>query len=184
MKQLYNYILESQQYLYHYTNVGNAVNVCADDVFGCSEDDGYSPKGYPYYISTTRQRNALTGYPTGMISNKLVRFVLDGSKLSRFKITPIDWGHAKRTAIKSNWPAGPENFDKNIQSIMLQTNVESEDRILLKQEELKDFHKYISELHVDDSTATPNEIHLFKTYCDGYGIELKVMNHKSFMIGR
>ena len=184
MKPLSQYIIESQHELYHYTNVGNAINICAYDKFIASEDDGHNPKGYEYYISTTRQRNALTGYPTGMLGDDLVRFVFDGTSLNKFKIVPLDWGKAKGRAIKKNWPAGGEDFDKNITSIMLQTNVESEDRILLKKPEVNDIHKYIKEIHIDNTKVSPSEFHLFQTYCDLYNIRLMDMDHKQFILGR
>ena len=184
MKSLYYYIVESSDELYHYTNVDNAIDMVTDDEFLASENDGHGRKDYRWYMSTTRQRNALTGYPTGMINNHIVRFVLDGRALgSKFKIEPVDWGHAKHIAIKNNWP-DPDKFDKNLNSIMLQTNVENEDRVYLKSEVLKDLHKYIKEIHLDDKTTTSTEQRLFKTYCDAYGITLKIMSGKEFTLGR
>jgi len=183
MKSLYN-IVESLDELYHYTNVDNAIDMVTDDKFLASENDGSGRKDYRWYMSTTRQRNALTGYPTGMINNHIVRFVLDGRTLgAKFKIEPVDWGHAKHMAIKNNWP-NQDQFDKNYDSIRLQTNVENEDRVYLKSEVLKDLHKYIKEIHLNDRTTTRSEQHLFKTYCDAYGIVLRIMSDKEFTLGR
>lgn len=184
MKTLTQYITESQHELYHFTNVKDALKICSVDKWIGSYDDGGNPKGFGYFISTTRQRNALTGYPTGMLGNDLVRFVFDTTAMSKFKIIPYNHFRGfKLRAIKQNWE-DQEAFDKYKDEVMLQTNVEAEDRILLRKEEIPNVHKYIKEIDLDDSKTTDAEYELFKEYCDKYSITLIMMDHKKFILGR
>ena len=106
VKSLKEYIFESLELVYHYMSVKNLCNLLKTNKFYLSDNDGYNPKGKEKYnfLSTTRQRNALTGYPTGLIDPNIVRITLDYNKLrSKYKSIQVDWGKAKRLSLKSTW---------------------------------------------------------------------------------
>lgn len=186
MINLGEYINESLEEIYHFTNTDNLLELIKDDVFLTSSDDGYNPKEYKYYISTTRVKNANIGYPTGMLNDKIVRICLNVDILkSKYKVKPVDWGHAKEIAIKKNWPAGEKDFDKNKHEILKQTNVESEERVYTNDEEIKQFSKYIKRIDVYTEWFLPVELDRIKEYCQTNGIQLvEYSDEKKFKLGK
>lgn len=150
-----------------------------------SLDDGDNPSGYSHYISTTRQRSALTGYPTHMIPDDIVRVTLDERALhSRYKIVPIDFCRAKWYAVKDKWQ-DKDDFNKYHDDIMLQSNVEMEDRVLLNDDEIKSFHKYVVRIDLNNEAIDPSDADTIIRYCDKYDIPLNIYtNPKDFVTGR
>lgn len=80
--------------LYHYTRTYNAKKILSSGVFQLSStlgsvEEQYAPRGYPYFLSTTRSRRG--GYHD-TIGNDAVLFVLDGTWYSRhYKAMPVDY---------------------------------------------------------------------------------------------
>jgi hypothetical protein len=185
---LKTYILESLEEVYHYMGVKDFLNLIATDEFYLSDDDGYNPKGKEefHFLSTTRQRNALTGYPTGLIDRNIVRITLDYNKLhSKFKSGPVDWGKAKGAAIKKNWD--PEDFERMKKSLMLQTNVENEERFYIKGDSINDFFWYVKRVDICKKYCSNKELEGIKfDLRDMYGgIPLKIYDpEKEFNIGK
>lgn len=89
--------------LYHYTSTHNAARVLQDHEFKLSNTAGnaseasYAPKGYPYFLSTSRTR---IGDYQRYVGNGGVTFVLNGDWFrQRYPVKPIDywnrsWQHA------------------------------------------------------------------------------------------
>lgn len=83
---------------YHYTNLPNAAKIMASGNFelsstlGTQSEENLSPKGYPYFLSTTR---TLTGGYHEYIGSGSAMFVLDGNWFNdRYKSKPVDyWGN-------------------------------------------------------------------------------------------
>lgn len=172
MKGLYTYINEAMEELYHFTCSYDLVGIAKNDEFYSSKNDGHSPKGFDYYMSTTRSKNANTGYPSQIWGDELVRIVLDGRKInSKMKIQPLDFSPSKGRAIRVNWN-NVEDFDKYKDSIMMQSNVEAEDRILLNKKSIPNFHIYIKEIHICKDDISDKYYKPIKKYCDKYNIPL------------
>lgn len=184
VKSLKEYIFESLELVYHYMSVKNLCSLLKTNKFYLSDNDGYNPKGKENYsfLSTTRQRNALTGYPTGLIDPNIVRITLDYNKLrSKYKSSPVDWGKAKRLALKSTW--GEENFEKNKTSLMLQTNVENEERFFSKSEILDDFFNYVKQVDLCEEYCTKEQIKYIQNNL--FDIPIKIYKtEKEFKSGR
>lgn len=89
--------------IYHYTNLHNAVSILSSGEFQLSStagsvEDSWAPKGYHYFMSTTRTKFGGFHERTG---NGGVMFDLDGNYYNaRYKSGPVDyWG--QRDASKS-----------------------------------------------------------------------------------
>lgn len=171
MKSLYTYINESEELLYHFTNGRNLVNILkADKFIGC-EGDSMSPN-YKYYMSTTRQPYAGTGYPTGMFERDICKIVLDVRKLnSKYKIMPVTWFKgSKNLAIRDNDP----HWDEYKEDRMKQTNTESEDRVCFNTPTIPHFNKYIKAIVLDTNTIDPSDADDIIKYADKYGIDVLI----------
>lgn len=86
---------------YHYTNLTAALKILTSGEFQLSSalgsvEEKYVPKGYPYFLSTTRTK--LGGYHT-RISDGAAMFVLDGNWYNqRYRATSVDyWGDRDNT---------------------------------------------------------------------------------------
>lgn len=84
--------------IYHYTSVNSAATILESGNFELTSSIGsavefqYAPKGYPYYISTTRSRRGGFHSNSGRYASSGVLFVLDGEWYSRhYKAKPIDY---------------------------------------------------------------------------------------------
>lgn len=81
--------------VYHYTPLASAKNILSSGNFELSSSLGsieqqYQPKGYPYFLSTTRTRRG--GYHANNPGNSGVLFVLNGDWYNRhYKSAPIDY---------------------------------------------------------------------------------------------
>ena len=83
--------------VYHYTNLRNAASILRSEkfqltsAFGDGIESSFAPKGYPYFLSTSRSK--VGGYHS-YVGYSAVMFVLNGRKLSqRYKARPVDyWG--------------------------------------------------------------------------------------------
>jgi pyrimidine deaminase RibD-like protein len=90
--------------VYHYTRAITARNILSTGKFQLSStlgsvEEQYAPKGYPYFLSTTRSRRG--GYHDS-IGSDAVLFVLDGTWYSRhYKGAPVDYW-LNRDPLKSN----------------------------------------------------------------------------------
>lgn len=186
MRSLYSYIVESLEEVYHYTNYGNLERIMKGNRYIMSVNDGYGDDKFKYYMSTTRQRNALTGYPTGMINPKIIRLTLDYDKLRHvYKIEPMDWGKAKSYAIKNSYPGTDEDFDKYYDYIRMQTNVEMEERVYSNKDIIPNFNKYIKRIDVMSGWLEKYELEDLKLRCEKYGIELRIYNtEKQFNLAK
>ena len=81
--------------VYHYTSTNSAARVFKDGEFRLSSTSGnrseeqYAPKGYPYFLSTTRSK---VGDYHRYAGSSAVMFVLDGNWLTqRYPVKPIDY---------------------------------------------------------------------------------------------
>ena len=80
--------------VYHYTRCYNAKKILSTGEFQLSStlgsvEEQYAPKGYPYFLSTTRSRRG--GYHD-TIGSDAALFVLDGTWYSRhYKAMPVDY---------------------------------------------------------------------------------------------
>jgi hypothetical protein len=92
-------LLESlSRLVYHYTNLPNAAKIMASGNFelsstlGARSEENLSPKGYPYFLSTTR---TLTGGYHEYVGSGSAMFVLDGNWFNdHYKSKPVDyWGN-------------------------------------------------------------------------------------------
>lgn len=90
--------------VYHYTRAFYAKKILASGEFQLSStlgsvEEQYAPKGYPYFLSTTRSRRG--GYHD-TIGSDAVLFVLDGTWYSRhYKAAPVDYWQ-NRDPLKSH----------------------------------------------------------------------------------
>jgi hypothetical protein len=81
--------------VYHYTSLLPARNILSTGKFELSSALGsveqqYAPKGYPYFLSTTRTRRG--GYHTNSLGRYGVLFVLDGDWYNRhYKASSVDY---------------------------------------------------------------------------------------------
>lgn len=81
--------------VYHYTPLGPANNILSTGNFELSSSLGsteqqYQPKGYPYFLSTTRTRRG--GYHSNTLGSTGVLFVLDGDWYNRhYKSASVDY---------------------------------------------------------------------------------------------
>ena len=83
--------------VYHYTNLDAAARILTTGEFALSStlgsiEEKFAPKGYPYFLSTTRTRRG--GYHSNAIGDGAAMFNLDGNYYNqRYKGGPIDyWG--------------------------------------------------------------------------------------------
>lgn len=96
----YNEILTESlsRIVYHYTNLAAASKIMQTGNFelsstlGAQSEENLGPKGYPYFLSTTR---TLTGGFHEYVSAGSAMFVLDGNWFNdRYKSKPVDyWGN-------------------------------------------------------------------------------------------
>lgn len=97
--------------LYHYTSVSSAAKILRNHVFKLSNSAGndseasYAPRGYPYFLSTSRTR---VGDYQHFVSTSGVTFVLNGTWFgSRYPVKPIDywersWEHSNGTRTRES----------------------------------------------------------------------------------
>jgi Protein of unknown function (DUF5661) len=82
--------------LYHYTSPRPAFRILQSGKFeltssvGSREETKLAPKGYPYYMSTTRSK--VGDYHSRIPGSHAVMFVLDGNKIAQnYKVKPVDY---------------------------------------------------------------------------------------------
>ena len=82
--------------LYHYTSPMPALRIMKSGEFeltssvGSPQEAKIAPKGYPYFMSTTRSK--VGDYHARTPGSHAVMFVLDGNKLSQhYKVKPVDY---------------------------------------------------------------------------------------------
>ena len=190
MKDLSTHILEALEELYHFTNYANLMSILSSDTLRGSDEvcsDGTDPK----FISLTRSKTSLTGYPHGMTDDKVIRIVLDGRKLqSRYKITPYDYfgsrgSSSKTLSMKTSW-SDPGQFNLDADTTYRNPNVEAEDRIFLNAgvKGISDISSYIREIQVKGGDFTRDQIRDLNSICNKRGIDMKILSPRRFEIGR
>lgn len=82
--------------LYHYTSPMPALRIMKSGDFelassvGSPQETKFAPKGYPYFMSTTRSK--VGDYHARIPGSHAVMFVLDGTKLAHnYKVKPVDY---------------------------------------------------------------------------------------------
>ena len=97
--------------LFHYTAIERALKILSagefqlSSVMGNRSEEQYAPKGYPYFLSTTRSR---VGDYHRYVGNGGVMFVLDGRWFEqRYPVKPIDywdrsWLHSDGTRTRES----------------------------------------------------------------------------------
>lgn len=123
--------------LYHKTGINAALEIITSGEFKMSSTMGvegeaqYAPKGYPYYLSTTRSK---VGDYHRWVGNSAVMFVLDGGRIGHnYKVKPIDyWERA--------WQHSPERTRESEDRIFGRKNTLSTDcvrevHVLLKEQD-------------------------------------------------
>lgn len=127
--------------VYHYTSPHAARKILQAGEFELSSATGsveqqYAPKGYPYFLSTTRTRRG--GYhDTGYQVNKGVLFVLDGSWYnSRYPAGPVDYwenrdpakvSHRKHEAEDRIYSRNPTIPTKGVTSVHILVTDDADD---------------------------------------------------------
>ena len=124
--------------VYHYTSFIPARNILSTGNFELTSAVGsleqqYAPKGYPYFLSTTRTRHG--GYHTNSLGRHGVLFVLDGEWYNR---------HYKAASVDYYQDRNPRN------TAATGRNSEAEDRIFSKEPTMsiggvKEIHVLVSE---------------------------------------
>lgn len=123
--------------LYHYTGLSPAEDILKDGEFGLSVLIGVEkrkmPKGYDFFLSTTRSR---TGDYHRITANIAVVFVLDGRAIGqRYKVVPVDYWD--QSWLSTHIPGS---------SLKGYRTRESEDRILSTDPTMS--LKYAREIHI------------------------------------
>lgn len=186
MKDLSLHINEALEELYHFTTYSSMISILLSDVLrGCDEvcSDGTDPK----FISPTRSKISATGYPHGMIDDKIIRIVLDRKKLqSKYKISPYDYfgckgGSSKILSMKPCW-CNPDQFNLDNDTIYRNPNVEAEDRLFLNAGIMgvQDISLYIKEIQVKDGDFNREQMRELSRMCIDRGVEMKVLSPKKF----
>lgn len=149
-------ILEAIDSLYHFTNGRNVVGILKKNEFILSEDDGYNPKSYQYYMSLTRMPYAGTGYPSILISDDVVRLVIDARLLnSKFKIKAID-------TTQGRYYGG---------------DVEAEERLLSNKPTIKNFAKYIKRIDINTHTINTKDADDIIQYAERLNIPVEIYDN-------
>jgi len=120
--------------LYHYTSPSPALRILQSGKFeltssvGSPSEAKIAPKGYPYYLSTTRSK--VGDYHARTPGSHAVMFVLDGTKIAHnYKVKPVDYWEGMWTRDNSN-----------------ERTRESEDRVYSKSPQIPAI-EFIKEIH-------------------------------------
>jgi hypothetical protein len=120
--------------LYHYTSPSPALRILQSGKFELTSSVGspteakIAPKGYPYYLSTTRSK--VGDYHARTPGSHAVMFVLDGTKIAHnYKVKPVDYWEGMWTRDNSN-----------------ERTRESEDRVYSKTPQIPAI-EFIKEIH-------------------------------------
>ena len=175
MRTLQQVLNEVMQELYHFTDGRSLALILKKDTFRGSRDDGFNPKGYGWFMSTTRSQNAAPGYPAAYLQKDICKIVIDGQALnSRYKIMPVNFqGNVKAHAIRDMWD-DPKYFDDYKDERMRQPYVEAEDRVLLKSDTIPNFHRYIKRIFLDTNTIGAKDAVVIIQYAERYDIPVDV----------
>ena len=155
--------------VYHGTSIDRLLSILKDDTIlltpTTSESDRLQNKFY--YLSVSRIKYG--GY---MMSGDLkVNIVLDGQKLSnKYKGISVDyWGDEGDKSVKH----------KNRNTYMRNKRDENEDRLITNDDEIKNAHKYIKEIHIKtniedrgdiSSNSQFDDLKEIVYYCESYNI--------------
>lgn len=171
-------VFESVEELYHFTNVGNLINILEEDkLCGYQCCDYKDDKDDKYYgVSTTRQRCALLGYPHTMINKQIVRITFDANKLlQKYKTKTFVYDDSYRTPqyAKKMWNTKQWNVE-------FSSMYEAEERIKIYNGDcIKDLHKYIKRIDVCSSTFGDYDFDKIDDYCSKYNIILKLYSNQN-----
>lgn len=127
--------------VYHYTSIHNAYKILSSGQFllantsGTDTESVYAPKGYPYFLSTSRSKVGDYHKHVGASSGG-VMFVLDGQWLSaRYPVTPIDYWYAGKTPKKlkkGEWKTLEPSAKRSMWQYSPDRSRETEDRVFSK----------------------------------------------------
>lgn len=134
------YLSESlSKIVYHGTNINNLLSILESDVFWMTpisnKSDNLQNKFYYFSVSRVKYGGFM------MSTNPNVNIVLDGQKLAyKYKGISVDY-----------W--GDKFSDKSVKNKLLNTyyrnkSDENEERIITDEDEIKNAHQYIKEIHV------------------------------------
>ena len=137
--------------VYHFTSLRNFLSIVGQNKINMSKSNGYDEEhsyGYPYFLSTTRVRDARFGYSNGFV----VRLTFDGERLNnRYKARPVSFFSEKGarspkqryiSKLTKDVRNNPDSFFSGARAVRM-PDVESEDRILSNKPYIENIFKYI-----------------------------------------
>lgn len=133
--RLKSLLTESLDQLFHATDLNRLLKILQNDAIKLTYADGSDiesklNQGYPFYLSTSREKFGGYARRGGGISNAVV-LVLDGRALERVqgvKMVPVDY-----------WAGNNPNNDKEN---------ETEERVLSQKQVLSNVKRFITEIHI------------------------------------
>ena len=185
--------------VFHFTNIIRLFGIIAQNKFILSTSNGYDEDysyGYPYYLSTTRVKDARFGYSRGFN----VRLTLDSQALnSRFRAKPVSFfsgtyqgKEGKKISPKQNYinkisqnlKNNPDSFSPTSYNVVM-TDVENEDRLLSNKPYIENPYMYILRI---DILMNLDEINEYMSYRNGYDSIKNILSegnysHKTFVYG-
>lgn len=186
--------------VYHYTRVRTARNILSTGEFQLSStlgsvEEQYAPKGYPYFLSTTRTRRGGYHY---FVGSDAVLFVLDGTWYNRhYKGAPVDYW-LNRDHLKSNhrpheaedriFSKDPKMSAKGVTAIHLYVSSDAEPQtrawarqtlILAKRTGIPAYFYTDKEAWKNQDTRKPGDVSVLKGQDTTRGY---VSSHKGYLI--
>lgn len=133
--RLKSLLTEALDQLFHATDLNRLLKILQNDAIKLTYADGSDiesklNQGFPFYLSTSREKFGGYARRGGGISNAVV-LVLDGRALERvqgIKMAPVDY-----------WAGNNPNNDKDN---------ETEERVLSQKQVLSNVKRYITEIHI------------------------------------
>ena len=133
--RLKSLLTEALDQLFHATDLNRLLKILQNDAIKLTYADGSDiesklNQGFPFYLSTSREKFGGYARRGGGISNAVV-LVLDGRALERvqgIKMVPVDY-----------WAGNNPNNDKDN---------ETEERVLSQKQALSNVKRYITEIHI------------------------------------
>ena len=133
--RLKSLLTEALDQLFHATDLNRLLKILQNDAIKLTYADGSDiesklNQGFPFYLSTSREKFGGYARRGGGISNAVV-LVLDGRALERvqgIKMVPVDY-----------WAGNNPNNDKDN---------ETEERVLSQKQVLSNVKRYITEIHI------------------------------------
>jgi len=194
MKHIISYIEEAiTDELYHYTTFDALLDIVTQNRIKLGPNNSGNKK-YPYRLSLTRTRNAMTGYGRYMVDNykSICRICFDRQRLAAdFKITPFAWQNSlhpgtntKNVAIRAE-EEDKELWDDNREYNMKQYDVEDEERLYFDKNVIKGILKYVTHIDIVEKTIRKYDLTTLRTWCRQQGVTLTSYSDKNaFILGK